>query len=379
MTGAGNKPGPPEPSELFERVTSLRSLWAGALRAAAGKRHRPHVARTLLELEGTVVRLQNTLRDGTWVPGRPSTHIVQDHKRRVVSAAPFEDRIVQQALCGPVARPLEGGIGPLLDRHLIEHTYACRLGRGTHAALRQAIAWARSHRYFVRLDVQKYFPTIDHEILLRQLERDLPCAQTLALCARIVSAGAEHAQAARFHFGGDDLFTPFSRPAGLPIGSLTSQHFANRFLSPVDHRAKDRLRIRPYLRYMDDMLLFDDDRQRLHDRALDLQDVCERNRLRLHPWQIMPVRQGVGFLGFRILPDHIRLRRTSVRRAIVRFTRLRTLAEADPSLWPQVTASIRSTFAHWAFGDTWRVRAVALHEAGLLHADAARELRREKG
>ena len=69
----------------------------------------------------------------------------------------------------------------------------------------------------------------------------------------------------RFYFPGDDLFTPYGRSVGLPIGNLTSQHFANRYLSPVDHRAKDRLRIRPYLRYMDDMLFFGNDRSQLQD------------------------------------------------------------------------------------------------------------------
>lgn len=357
---------------MFERWSSVRALWAAAHRAARGKRRRASVARTLLELEGTVLRLSDQLRSGEWRPGPPRKLVVQDGKRRLISVAPFEDRIVHQALCAE--------IGPLLDRGLIEHTYACRLGRGTHAALRRAVDWARCRRYFVRLDAQKYFPSIDHEILRAQLGRDVSCPQTLAVCDAILGA-VDPAKAARFHFPGDDLFTPFGRAVGLPIGSLTSQHFANRYLSPVDHKAKDRLRIRAYLRYMDDMLLFDDDRARLVDHAHALEELCQRHRLRLHRWEVMPTAAGVGFLGFRILPEQLRVKATSVNRAIARFTRLRLAAERDPGLWPEVTASIRSTFAHWDHGDTWRLKAKALDKAGLLtpFEAPAWELRRERG
>lgn len=131
----------------------------------------------------------------------------------------------------------------------------------------------------------------------------------------MILAAVDPAEAARFHFPGDDLLTPFRRVVGLPIGSLTSQHFANRYLSPVDHKAKDRLRLRDYLRYMDDMLLFDDGRARLVDHALTLEELCQRRRLRLHRWEVMPTEAGVGFLGFRILPDQLRVKATRGHRA----------------------------------------------------------------
>jgi hypothetical protein len=220
-----------------------------------------------------------------------------------------------------VHQALSAVIGPLLDRSLIADTYACRVGLGTHAAVRRATAWRSTYRWFVHLDVAKYFPTVDHAILFAQLQRDLACPRTLELCARIVAAGAA-ASGPRWHFPGDDLFTPSSRAIGLPIGNLTSQHFANRYLSPVDHRVKDRLRVRPYLRYMDDMLLFGDDRAALHGLARAVEDACHRQRLRLHPWEVMPTREGVTFLGYRMLPGQMRVRRSSVARAEARLTRL---------------------------------------------------------
>ena len=258
---------------MIQHWTELGSLWNAARRAARGKRHRPSVAKVLFDLEGTVLRLRRELRDGTWQPGIPQAHAIRDPKPRIIHAAPFADRIVHQALCA--------AIGPLLDRGLIEHSYACRVGKGTHAALRQARLWARSYSHFVHLDVVKFFPSLDHAILLAQLERVIPCEATRAICERIVQAW--RGPGVRFYFPGDDLFTPYGRTVGLPIGNLTSQHFANRYLSPVDHRAKDRLRIRPYLRYMDDMLFFGNDRSQLQDWAHELEDACYRQRARLHP------------------------------------------------------------------------------------------------
>lgn len=143
-----------------------------------------------------------------------------------------------------------------------------------------------------------------------------------------------------------------------------SSLFHNRYLSPVDHRAKDRLRIRAYLRYMDDMLLFGDDAAELGAWGRALEEGCHRQRLRLHPWQVQRTSSGVGWLGFRILPTAVRVKRTSVNRAKARLLRL--ASEADtPEQRGRLLASVRSTFAHWRHADTWRLREQTLRELGL--------------
>lgn len=342
---------------MIHAIASLRNLWDAARRAARGKRHRRAVAQTLMELESVVIDLERQLLDGSWCPGVPALHEIRDPKRRTIAAAPFKDRIVHQALSAVLA--------PLLEQPLIRHSYACRTGLGTHAALRQATAWARRHRYFVHLDVTKFFPTVDHAIVLSQLERHVRCAATLALCRRILSAGGVLSAGARRYFPGDDLFTPLTRAIGLPIGNLTSQHFANRYLSPVDHRAKDRLRVRAYLRYMDDMLLFGDERSQVLDQAHAIEEACWRQRLRLHPWQVRATREGINFLGFRILPDTIRVRRTSVARAEKRLQELAAQVRTGQAPMDTLTQSLRSTFAHWQHGNTWQLRERTLCRLGL--------------
>ncbi|HQP38684.1 MAG TPA: RNA-directed DNA polymerase, partial [Polyangiaceae bacterium] len=234
-----------------------------------------------------------------------------------------------------------------------------------HAALRQARLWAGHYRFALHLDVTKFFPSIDHEILIGQLRHDVSCARTIELCARIISASPEE-DSRRWHFPGDDLFAPLARRTGLPIGNLTSQHFANRYLSPIDHRAKDGLRIRAYLRYMDDMLLFAEERAQLEDWGHAIEQACWRQRLRLHRWQVVPVRQGITFLGFRLVPGQVRVKRASVLRARKRLKVLVAEAAESPEAWERFVASLRSTLAHWSHGDTWRLRTELLRELGML-------------
>lgn len=346
---------------LFESFTSISALWSGALRAARGKRHRAGVARTLLDLEPTVLRLSRELRSGTWRPGCATRHRIADPKPRVISAAPFTDRIVHQALCA--------AIGPLVDRHLIDRSFACRDGKGSHAAVRVATAWARTYPYAVHLDVEKFFPSIDHELLLRMLGRDIDCERTLGVCRLVLEAGVGTITPARFHFPGDGLFTPLERSIGLPIGNLTSQHFANRYLSPIDHRATDRLRIRGYLRYMDDMLLFGEDRDALCDQARDLEEACWKLRLRLHPWRAVPTRAGIGWLGFRLLPDCVRVKGRTVRRARARLARKLVETRRGEREWDWFLACLRSTFGHWGHADTFRLRTQTLRALELLYEE----------
>ncbi len=347
----------PPVTPLFDTWTSVGSLWDAARRAARGKRLRPSVARTLLDLEGTVLTLHRALRDGSWRPGIPSKHLIRDGKTRLISAAPFPDRIVHQALCA--------SIRPLLDRHLIDRTFACRVGLGTHAAVRQARLWAHHYPFALHLDVAKFFPSIDHVLLMAQLEHDVPCPLTLDVCGHILEAGSERVAPVQRHFPGDDLFSPHARAVGVPIGNLTSQHFANRFLSPVDHRMTDRLRIRPYLRYMDDMLLFGNDRAQLTDWGHALEEACLRQRLRLHRWEVVPTRAGVGWLGFRILPHCVRVKRSSVVRA------QKNLEERNrvPGGQDKFLSSLRSVFAHWKHANTYRLRTQTLRKLGWLAGD----------
>lgn len=336
-------------------VFSFPALWSAAGRASHGQRSRASVARFRLGLEARIVDIRDALLAGTWRPSPVTVLRIRDPKPRTIAVPAFADRIVHHAL----AAVLE----PIHERRMIADNYACRRNRGTHAALRKATAWARTYRWWVRLDVEQFFPSIDHAIVREQLARDLPPCPLRDVCERILAAGGARGT---LHFDGDELFTPESRVVGLPLGSLTSQLWANRYLDPIDHVAKDRLRHRAYLRYMDDLLLFHDDRSALENVAHRIEAECALLRLRLHAWDVQPTRGGVGFVGYRVMPDHVRVRRTSVNRAMrrMRWQRAHGADLSDPTF----RAGLRAVFAHWSHADSWRLRDRVLRKLGL-HAD----------
>ena len=339
-----------------DEVLSFRSLWTATDRAARGLRRSADVARFLFEREVQIVRLVDELREGVWSPS-PAAHLtVRDPKTRHISVPAFRDRVVHQALAAVLL--------PRHERRLIGDTYACREGRGTHGAIQRGTAWARSHRFWLRLDVEKFFPCIDHAVVREQLAQDVPERWFRELCERILDAG--EGESLKRYLPGDDLFTPHSRRTGLPLGNLTSQLWANRYLDPVDHLVKDRLRHRCYLRYMDDLILFHDDRARLEEVGHTVEEAMHGLRLRLHPWTVHPTRAGVPLLGYRVLPDQTRVKRSSVARAERSLVRKAAQLHEGTIAREAFEASLTATFGHWGHADSWRLRERTLRRLGLL-------------
>ena len=201
--------------------------------------------------------------------------------------------MVHHALCA--------ALEPVLERYAIDDSFACRPGKGSHAAVERARGFTRRYRYFLKLDVRHFFETCDQGVLAALLQRLVKDRRLLDLCRLFIDAGA-----------------PGSLPGqGLPIGNLTSQHFANLYLGPLDHLVKETLRVRGYLRYMDDLLLFGDDQARLWRRHREVRRFVEqelRLELKREATVLAPVSEGVPFLGFRVWPGVVRLDRKRARR-----------------------------------------------------------------
>jgi RNA-directed DNA polymerase len=168
----------PPPADLFERVARFDALVAAARRAVAGKRKKPAAAAFMANLETECLRLERELQRDSWRPGGYVTIRVTDPKPRLVSAAPFRDRVVHHALCAV--------IGPILERGLIDDTFANRTGKGTHRAVARYERYRDRHAHVLRCDVFRYFPAIDHAILKADLRRRIGCAATLRFCDRII-------------------------------------------------------------------------------------------------------------------------------------------------------------------------------------------------
>jgi retron-type reverse transcriptase len=336
-------------ANLWGRLTAWQNLLECARAAARGKRKRPDVARYLLELEGNLCRLQASLLDDTYRPAAYRTFWIRDPKPRQISAAPFRDRVVHHALTSTLE--------PVFEPRFCDFSFASRQGFGRHKALLLARRACRTHRYVLKCDIRKYFPSIDHAILRGLLGRAVKCPATLRLASRIID-GSNQQEEALAYFAGDDLFSVVERRRGLPIGNQTSQFFANVYLNPLDRFVLRELGPARYLRYVDDFLLFGDDKGELRAMRQHIGEQLAGLRLRLHEGKSRVYRcaEGVTFLGWRLLPQQARLARGNVLRMRRRLQAMARQYHAGLLSFAAINARLQAWLGHASFGDTWHLR-----------------------
>lgn len=334
---------------LWTSIIEIENLLWAMRKARKGKRYRENVLAFTYNQEQELLALRHALQSKTYHPGKYKTFQIWEPKPRLISAAPYRDRVVHHALCNVIL--------PIFERTFIFDSYANREGFGTHRALRRFTHFARSNYYVLQCDIRKYFPSIDHEILKTLIRRKIKCPDTLWL-VNVIIDGSNEQEPSLDHFPGDDLLTPLERRKGLPIGNLTSQFFANIYLNGFDHYVKENLKASKYLRYVDDFALFSDDKRFLQDARLAIEDYLAGLRLKIHPIksQLFETHYGASFVGFRILPDRIRVRNDNLRRARIRLKRLQQDYACDRISFEQLTQSVRSWIAHLKHGDTGCLR-----------------------
>ena len=298
----------------------------------------------LLEIE--LFQLQKELREKTYQPGAYKTFEINEPKKRMISAAPYRDRVVHHALCNIIE--------PIFDKTFIYDSYANRKGKGTHKALDRFVKYFRSSQFVLKCDIVKYFPSIDHEILKNLIRRKIKCKDTLWLIDLIINNSNPQTPRNEY-FSGDTLFTPFERKRGLPIGNLTSQFFANIYLNQLDHFIKDELGIKRYVRYVDDFAIFSHDKMYLSALRKNIEIKLEEYRLRIHPVksQITQVKFGENFLGFRIFPDRIRVKSDNLRRARKRLQKMELDYKNGNIDLKEIGQSVQSWVSHLDYGDTY--------------------------
>lgn len=309
---------------------------------------------TLPEVAGLCAALARALANRSWRPGRHTRFAVQEPKLREIFAPSFADRIVQTWLAARME--------PILERCLIDDSYANRTGKGPLAAIRKAQKYMRQpgHTLSLQLDVRGFFHSVHRPTLLRlwlaHLERqDMP-EETRDLMRFISTAILEHDAA------GDFATVASSRPllvqvpphksllhaapdTGMPIGSATSQSFANFYLNGLDHFVKHTLRVKGYIRYMDDLLLFGPDAETLlvwRDAvAAYLRDEL---RLSLHSGKedLAQARQGIEYLGYRVYPHHLHLCARTVKSLKARLDFFKHLL--FPERFPVCQKPVRGTW-----------------------------------
>ena len=254
----------------------------------------------------------------------------------------------------------------IFDAGFIDNTFANRTGKGTHRAIAAYERYRDRYRHVLRCDIYRFFPAIDHAILKAEFRRRIACGRTLWLMDTIVD-GSNDQEPVELHFPSDDLFEPYQRRRGLPIGNLTSQFSANLYLDRFDHWVTEVLQA-PYVRYVDDFALFHDDAAVLAELRLRIERYLECRRLRLHHGKTVIVSADVPapFLGFVLLPGGgRRLPEDNVMRFRNRLRGLRDRWRAGTVMSAEIDARIGAWVAHAEHADTWRLRRALLGAGGM--------------
>ena len=334
---------------VFDQICSFENLFCSFHKARRGKRYRDYAVEFERKLEENLLCLRDELLAGVYVPGRYRAFYINEPKRRLISAAPFRDRVVHHA----VIDILE----PHFDRSMVEDTYACRRGKGTHAALDRCQEHLCRFEWALKCDIRKFFPSIDHDLLIAKLERKIQDERTMKLLRLIIRTGNSQELVTAW-FPGDDLLTPAQRTKGIPIGNLTSQFFANFFLSGFDQFVKRDLGCRGYVRYMDDFILFSDSKDQVGNWLDAVMECLSAIRLKLHPrkQEIFPSKNGASFLGFHVYRERRRLLRANIRLVRKRLRLNVRLRRSGKISWGEFNQSLVSWIGHASHGNTWLFR-----------------------
>lgn len=268
----------------FENIISFESLYKAHRRARLSKRHKKEVILFEAELSRNLWALHYDLKYAKYEVGGYHNFMIYDPKERQIQAIGYRDRIIQHSIC-------DNFLTPLLNRHLIYDNAACRKGKGTSFAVTRWRGFmAEYYRknglagYFVKLDVKKYFPSINHDKLKEKLSKIVDNEKILNLLFKII-----------------DSYNRVEN-VGLPMGNQTSQCFALLYLDNVDRYIKEKLQVKYYVRYMDDMLLLLRDKSKAKRCIEDVKQLLAENQLALNPKsQIIAIKNGVEFLGWRFL------------------------------------------------------------------------------
>lgn len=275
--------------DLWDRIGTWTNLEIALAQALRGKRTRGDVRAFLRRLPASLVEVQDRLVNGLGPIGAFRTFTIYDPKERLIAAPCFPDRVMHHAVINVCE--------PVFERWLVRQTFACRQGLGLRAAIAEARFWSARCRWYLKLDVRHYFETVPRERLLSKVERLFGERELIGWWA--------------------DVIQPPRQPAerGMPIGALTSQHLANFYLGFLDRVVKAELRIKAYARYMDDLILWHDDKDVLkaaRDRIVDF--AREELGLAMKPPVLNSMGGGLDFVGFRFHPGWVGLNRRSRRR-----------------------------------------------------------------
>lgn len=302
-------------NNLLPCIEEMDNLRLAFWKASKGKRYAASVLAYQKDLEQNLGVLQQQIKDGYVEVGDYRYFNVYEPKKREICASAFSEQVLHHALMNICH--------DYFDRAQIFDSYASRKGKGTYAAIERAGKYTNKYSWYLKLDVRKFFASIHHDVVKQQLARAFKEDRLLHIFYQIIDSYEA------------------SENRGLPIGNLTSQYFANHYLSQLDHHIKERLQAKAYVRYMDDMVLWSQDQQTLKDWLLYIKEFLEeRCQVSLKPFQLNRTDRGLPFLGYRLHPYHIRLLQKSKRRFEKKIRKI--YLNKEKGIWDEASCQRRA-------------------------------------
>lgn len=287
----------------YQKIISLENLYEAVKQTVRSKRTKTDIAEFLFHLEDNVDNIYNDLKTKKYKHGKYQFFKISDPKPRTISKATVKDRVIHHAVHDVII--------PNIDKSFIFHSYACREGKGVHKAVKVVQRWTRSYDYYLHFDIVKYFNNINRNILKRLIKKVVDDKDVLWLLNEIIDSSIHYNYYIRNNI---DLFTA---EKGIPLGNLTSQLFANIYLNELDQFVKHKLRIKPYIRYMDDFIIMSKNKEYLRKwKKIIIKFVDEELNLKIHTERlhIRKAKQGITFLGFRIYPFYLKVKSKGISR-----------------------------------------------------------------
>lgn len=269
---------------LYTKIYDLDNLYLAYSKAKTGKSKSKGVIQFESDLDNNILRIQKELIEQKYITSEYNVFTIRDPKERTIYSLPFRDRVVQHAIMNIIES--------LWTSVFISHSYSSIKGKGIHGAwkhIRRDMKNRKQTQYCLKMDITKFYPSIDHHIMKQIIRKKIKDIKLLALLDGIIDSAP-----------------------GMPIGNYLSQFLANLYLSYFDHWLKEVKRVKYYYRYADDLIILGDSKQDLHLLRIDIQTYLSENiKLKLKSnYQVFPiVSRGIDFIGYVFFHTHTMLRK----------------------------------------------------------------------
>lgn len=314
---------------LFNKIVEFENLSVGAYKAFRGKSWSKEVIDFRNEFCSNIQEIRGQLLSGTFLFGNYHKFIIYEPKKREICAAPLRQRIVHHAIMNICH--------DTFDRHLIFDSYASRPGKGTHRAIHRLKDKMQSFKYYAKLDIRKFFDSVDHGVLKELLGGLFKDTRLLIMFNSVIDS--------------------YGDCKGLPIGNLTSQYFANHYLSSLDHFMMEKIKVSFYIRYMDDVVLLSDDRIILKEWVSEYVKYSnERLKLKVKPVMIGRTCCGIQFLGYKVYGNRIIMNGKGKRRFKKNISMLGKLYSKCRISQSEYSNRLFSILAYAKFADSHKFR-----------------------